>query len=286
MISKFLKRNKTLICDKTDYSPFAQKNMVNLNWWHIEYGKKEQNLGDMLSEIICNYMCNYYAIDFNKQTKKTKHMYCIGSIMFFGYQDATVWGTGALNELSNTLKNCIKEKLLRHLDIRAVRGPLTRNVLLKLGLNCPDIYGDPAILLPLFYKPKIESSSNKILVIPHFEENIKLDNNEDFEIFNMKTDDWKKSIDKIASAKCVISSSLHGIIIAESYGIPAIFLCNDMKKEIFKFKDYYFSTGREDFPIIKSIEEGCNYDFSTFKKIDFSSMQKNLINTFPVDLWK
>ena len=41
-------------------------------------------------------------------------------------------------------------------------------------------------------------------------------------------------------AKLVISSSLHGIILAETYGIPAILLMDKVTNNMFKYNDYYY----------------------------------------------
>lgn len=50
---------------------------------------------------------------------------------------------------------CKKKNVL---DIRSVRGPVTRNILMDLGYDVPSVYGDPAILLPLFYNPIVEKN--------------------------------------------------------------------------------------------------------------------------------
>ena len=120
---------------------------VNLHYWR--YGKNYDNLGDYLSFVVVDYMKKYYGIDENT-TDKTKHLYAIGSILQTGRSNAIVWGSGFLNPLTHRLAKYMK--YFRKLDIRAVRGPNTRNHLLELGYKCPEIYGDPAVLMPIIYE--------------------------------------------------------------------------------------------------------------------------------------
>lgn len=72
---------------------------------------------------------------------------------FFENQDAVVWGTGCTKEPEKNINNIIHQKYMRKLDVRAVRGPKTKGALDKLGIKCPEVYGDPAMLMPLIYQP-------------------------------------------------------------------------------------------------------------------------------------
>lgn len=67
---EFFEKNDKLLADGTGYRMPAVKNEVNLNWWHMKYNQTEQNLGDMLSEVIYNFMCNKYGLDVHTKLKK------------------------------------------------------------------------------------------------------------------------------------------------------------------------------------------------------------------------
>lgn len=261
----------------------SEKNKVNLNAWIVPNGDV-QNTGDYLSKIIVENMCSKFGLDIDQVTKETKHLYAIGSILM-GYQDMTVWGSGfgcdkTLSLFFHIYK--ISHRIRHKVDIRAVRGPETRRILMKMGYNCPEVYGDPAILLPLFYPKELKESYDYTL-IPHYSKNEKYRDNKNFlDSFNK---DWKKFIDRIISSKLVISSSLHGIILAESYGVPAVMLKDTPSDDITKYKDWYYSTGRKSFPIASSVDEALNLQPSILEKNTLQKMQNGLIETFPRDLW-
>ena len=285
---EYFDRNNTLLADGQGYRMPAMKNKVNLNWWHIKYGQKEQNLGDMLSEVVFEYMCKKYNIEIERQISKTKHLYAIGSILFFENQDATIWGTGCMHSLPLNCSSFLHQRIMRKLDVRAVRGPKTREALLKLGVKCPEIYGDPAMLMPMIYKPE-RTEKKYIVVIPHYKDRVLDENmNSTTEVLfmDMITDNWQTKIDIISSAKFVISSSLHGIILAESYGVPAVLLRPSAESDLFKYEDYYWGTGRKIIPKVNTIKEGVEFDISNIEKPNVEIIQENLIKSFPTDLWK
>ena len=66
---------------------------VNLHWW--KYSAEEQNIGDMLSPVVVQYMIHFFGLP--EKTRETKHLFAIGSIIDTSYQDTTVWGSGVLN---------------------------------------------------------------------------------------------------------------------------------------------------------------------------------------------
>lgn len=253
----------------------AQKKKVNL-----EYFDSELNLGDVLSPIICKWMLEREGIPVDKKVKHTRHLMAVGSILGGnGFFDATVWGSGIKSFYQ--ISSLGKRKYFQKLDIRAVRGPLTREALLACGYQCPMVFGDPAVLMPLIYEPENRTPKG-VGVILHFKQKMQIP--QSLKTIDISTDDYKLFIDQLCSCEKIISSSLHGIILAETYGIPAIFLGAGRSSELFKYYDWYFSTGRKNVRFAHSLEEAI--EMKAMELPDISKMQENILNAFPYDLWE
>lgn len=287
-IKVLLLRNKILL-----YFPnlCAEKNRVNLNYYHAEYPKgiahsKDsglRNLGDTLSPHVVEYLLAERNLSLMHEIKNTHHLYAIGSILLMGYQDAVVWGSGMFVAPS-FIRTLFHRSSFRKLDIRCVRGPLTRRELLKIGHHCPEVYGDPGCLMPLVYKPDVEKKLD-YLVIPHYSMEKEVKGMVPAEnLASMATDDYKTVIDKICSARKVISGSLHGIILAESYGVPTVFYQDRSSHFNFKYQDWYESTGRKFGATTTDLQEAIKMQVDFVP--DLEEMRHNLINSFPYDLWE
>ena len=159
-----------------------------------------------------------------------------------------VWGMGFIDGTSEVPTNAG--------PIYAVRGPRSRHRLLSAGVPCPEVYGDPAILYPLVYTPEIEQVYD-VGIIQHCREIDVIEAPkvpEELSVLHIDVrSEINEFVDKILSCKIIISSSLHGIICAHSYGIPAYWIkASDLPVgDDFKFHDYFASIGVKD---LKSIE--------------------------------
>lgn len=262
----------------------SRENHVNLNAWITS--NSHNNVGDYLSYVVVENMCKMHGIDFEQEISATKHLYAIGSILP-GYQDAVVWGTGFGYDKTEKRYSLLYNWFHRNthkLDIRAVRGPETKRILTTMGIKCPEIYGDPAVLMPLFYHPSSLTEQYEYLVIPHYSKYNQYRNCDC--CISTFTADYKAFIDKICASKIVVSSSLHGIILAESYGIPAVLLKDTPSKDITKYKDWYYSTERYNFRTAESVEQALELGGTSLDHKTIHSMQARLIQTFPMDLWQ
>ena len=246
---------------------------------NLEYFDRTVNLGDTLSPVICEWMLNNRTLSFDGKVKKTRHLMALGSILGgSGFFDAVVWGSGIKS--FDQISSLGKRKYIQKLDIRAVRGPLTREALVACGYSCPAVYGDPAVLMPYIYKPKIR----KIYpagVILHYMQDMKLPDY--IKNIDIRTDNYKCFIDDLCSCEKIISSSLHGIILAEAYGIPAIFLAEGREFEMLKYYDWYLSSSRRNIKMAFSFEEAMT--MTPLDLPDLKSMQESILEAFPYDLW-
>lgn len=151
----------------------------------------------------------------------------------------TIWGSGIISET---------DEFSRPRSVLAVRGPRTRRRMLDLGYDCPEVYGDPAVLLPLFYNPVKATKTCEIGVIPHFTETeLYIASDVSGRKVIDVSRDVESVIDDICSVEVAFSSSLHGVVLAHAYGIPCIWMqsCGDIHGDGTKFHDYYESCNAE-----------------------------------------
>lgn len=202
------------------------------------------NFGDDLNLFLVRKISSEEVIVVNQHFKPPAgeiiHL-VIGSLLRWADRNTVVWGTGY-----QYLNARVRE---RPLKICAVRGRLTREQLLQQGFDCPQVYGDPALLLPRYYKPTAEIKF-KLGIMPHYvdQNSATLDKfrREDGVLFINALSPVEKIVDDINSCERIASSCLHGIVVADAYKIPStwIKLSNKVIGKGFKFRDYFSSVGR------------------------------------------
>ena len=227
---------------------------INVKYWN--YDVNCGNFGDELSKVIANLYLDHSKYKLVEEEIADINFLCVGSIMMRAEDNSVIWGSGILINPGNRVFN------KKNLRICSVRGPLTRNYLMSKSHDVPEIYGDPALLISRHFNPnKIEKLRNKIGIVPHWSQYCsfceKFKDSTSFCIIN-PTNYYEYVIQQIISCKCIISSSLHGLIIADSYNIPNLWLNNSVHSDTFKYEDYFLSQNRE----LKFIREISEFDES------------------------
>jgi hypothetical protein len=207
------------------------------------FGEQPENYGDNLMGQLLRVI---YGIEVEYTPLAKAELIGIGSILDAyhrrkgvrpfrkrPWRTLHVWGSGFMNEdgvpfWPQTLK------------VHVVRGPLSRE---KLGLADGPM-GDPALLVPRLW-PKPSTSSARVSIVPHF-----VTFSDVCQKYGSALPRHWRIIDltqapqivsnQIASSDVVVSSSLHGLIVADAYGIPTVRMAGDtrIKGDGFKYRDY------------------------------------------------
>jgi pyruvyltransferase len=249
----------------------------------IFYAKGNENLGDSMVPWLAKKMS---GIDFaysNPLEKRGPHLLSIGSILRSANAECYVWGSGFI-EKSDKPKGAPK-------SITALRGPLTHQRLAQLGISAPKVYGDPALLTSRFLKKDYQPDGHTIGIIPHFADfeffnSIKSKIDKNYKLIDIRTSNIVKFVNEIINCEYIISSSLHGIVVSESYGIPSVWceLSDNVVGKGFKFWDYISSSNR----IVSKANLEDIIQFRSHKYIlpnikNISEIQDRIYNSFPVE---
>jgi pyruvyltransferase len=246
--------------------------------------------------ILVHFLKSILLFRFNKiysyflQFFEKNYLLSVGSILSFAKcNGGVVWGSGIIASNVNVID----------FDFRAVRGPITRARLLELGYHVPKVYGDPALLLPLIYKNNSKKSF-KLGIVPHIiHESFFKNLNDSVSFISLKGNNIHSVIDKICACDYIISTSLHGIIVAHAYGVPAIWLSIAEEKLLgddIKFFDYFQSVNFfQKQPIVFSdsflFSLGSNEFLKYFEEYNINDLdliikqrQLDLINSAPFEI--
>lgn len=162
-----------------------------------------------------------------------------GSILSGARGDCIVWGSGIRSRYA---------ELQRPWKVCAVRGPYSQERCLHLGISCGDVFGDPGILLPRYYSPPRPPVTFRLGIIPHFRDLSKISRmypaQDNAQVIDVRYP-IETVVDQIRSCQVVVSSSLHGLIVANAYGIQSgwVDFGGRIGGDGVKFLDYFASLG-------------------------------------------
>jgi hypothetical protein len=261
---------------------------VPIFWWNCQ-GKATTlpgkinwevgNFGDLASKLVVELVGSIKTQHVSPSHKGK--LLSIGSILHTAMSGDIVWGAG----MKGTARKIQANPTL--LDVRAVRGPLTLNFLRETGVDTTNITHlfDPGCLLAhLLSESEISSSSvnedrGPIRIVPHYRDDLHLRRaNPSFLKSFISVDcDPYYMICSMIGAEAVFSSSLHGIIFAESMGIPAYWIRSPGGEDSFKFYDYYYGTSRFEVKCFESVDEALSATPMPLPRFQF----EKYLTTFP-----
>lgn len=228
------------------------------------------NFGDEIGPMIVRELCLRQGLDLEilpTVSSALPKLLAVGSVLHEARDGDLVWGTGVNSKTRLNFAQAAK------VGITAVRGPLTRAVVMDHGLACPAVYGDPGLLFPMLFDDRIrtrraELEADCALLGLRMPETVFLPNINDDRFLpdHVRTGDCpevmvvRPNLDPItvaafvSAASRVLSSSLHGLVFADAYHRSTVRVVSQYEPE-FKYSDYYLGTGRRPPPAYATLTE-------------------------------
>lgn len=248
--------------------------------YHRRCGQRNGNFGDEVAVRIVRRLTDEPITlvgDFESADLVT-----IGSIL----QDVppeyrgAIWGTGLMFE--------DRRPVLPVAHIAALRGPLTAARI--VGNSCTT-FCDPLVLLP---RPPHQERIHRLGIIPHYidqdDENLALflQRCKDEDVVTIDICSGIDSVvEQVGRCKGVVSSSLHGLMLADVLGIPNrwVVFGDRVQGGSFKMRDYYATCGVSD-PVPMMFDMWMHpqdYVNDLWGPHDLTSLIDNALNSFPKD---
>lgn len=208
------------------------------NHLHWADPQRFSNVGDLVGPYLFHALTGTHPVNVEPSNWSLRGVYLTaGSIANRAKWNSIVWGSGIMFADSY---------LERPQQILAVRGPRTRDRYLDFGIECPSVFGDPGILLPKFLKARAEPVTGRIGVVPHHVDSDGLNQliagDPRLKLIDVRVP-VEEFVQAVVACEAVVSTSLHGLIIAHAYGVPArhVVFSDRLSGDGVKFDDYYQS---------------------------------------------
>ncbi|GAB2464174.1 polysaccharide pyruvyl transferase family protein [Xylanimonas ulmi] len=233
------------------------------------------NFGDLLGPLVVRLLLAARGVEADPTDDAAPaRLLAVGSILHLARDGDTVWGSGVNGKIP------LDEVRARSLDVRAVRGPRTREALARLGVQAPAVYGDPALLLATL-DPRLRAWAadpvHDVTLVPNVHD---LPAHRGHPALVSPTAPLDTVLERVARSRLVVGSSLHGLVVAESLGIPARAVVAGHEDPL-KYDDYYRGTGRDGFHPAASVAEAVRLGGEPAPRWDPGP----LLAAFPEDLW-
>lgn len=196
---------------------------MKLYWWRLP---GSVNFGDDLNQLILRKL----KWEYEWAKPHDAELVMCGSVLEHlpRHWAGTVCGAGKLHEHSRVH--------LGDARVFALRGHLTRAGV--TGLRDRVVLGDPALLVPRWVRQP--QAKHHLGIVPHWSDT-ELYRRFPYGRFIDPRQPAQRVVEEIASCRAIISSSLHGIIVADAFGIPrqAELFPNALNEGgDFKYRDY------------------------------------------------
>ena len=266
------------------------------------YFTKKVNFGDELSPYLTHklhknvvvaskWKCNALFVGsmLGRLMSNSSLIFRLPSILLL--PSVKVWGGGYFD-----LKGRENVKPFRRLDVRACRGVHTLERLkkergVKIAKNI--VLADPGILISRFIDTSQSKKKFALGIIPHYADKknellskIKVTNSKEIDI-QLSPEEF---MNELSECENVISSSLHGLIAADSLGIPNVrmHVSGKLHGGDFKYHDYYSAYGMDKHTIIDLTKQDfADKDLPSIKESykikpeQVKNLQEKLLAVFP-----
>lgn len=252
---------------------------IKLHWW-----RGVPNFGDAINPLIVGHVSGT-PVEFAGPQKAD--MFAIGSMLQVvkrtrkdvaeDHPPVNIWGTGILTPVFG-------HDFLEKVDLHLVRGPITAALLKKKMRR----FGDPGLLIDSAL-PFDGTQGDRIGIVPHHgqmdDANMLAFAASDPAYMLIDPRDAPEVVcHQIASCAQILSSSLHGLIMADAYGVPNRWI-EPGKQGWLKYHDYAASIGRTDMSSPVAIADAHEATFSPISYLEgIEAAREALLDTFPEHL--